>query len=181
VATGVLDYFPDAIVEVAHVSYVSNTQHNPGQPVHWNRTKSQDESDALMRHMLARGRFDTDGLRHSAKLAWRALALLQKEIERSSKLLVQKGNADADSRVPMPEVPTPRGADRTDAPSTPAVPAVWDLDAYVSSTLCGTSAIQGRRVDAASDVDGASPGAEGQVGGSTERITQQRRHGGLDG
>ena len=30
----------------------------------------------------AYGKFDTDGQRHSAKLAWRALALLQIELEK---------------------------------------------------------------------------------------------------
>lgn len=81
IASGVLDYFPDAIVAIAHVSFVGNEQHNPGQPLHWDRDKSTDEADALMRHFLERGRLDTDGLRHTAKMAWRALALLQKEIE----------------------------------------------------------------------------------------------------
>jgi hypothetical protein len=81
VATGVLDYFPDALVAVAHVSYRGNNQHNPGKPLHWDRSKSGDEADTLIRHFLQRGTDDTDGLRHSAKMAWRALALLQKEIE----------------------------------------------------------------------------------------------------
>lgn len=81
VASGVLDYFPLAVMDVAHVSFVGNEQHNPGLPLHWDRTKSTDEADALLRHFLDRGTRDTDGLRHSAKLAWRALALLQKEIE----------------------------------------------------------------------------------------------------
>lgn len=81
VATGVLDYFPDAILEISHVSFVGNEQHNPGSPLHWDRAKSTDEADALMRHMLQRGTRDTDGLRHTAKVVWRALALLQKEIE----------------------------------------------------------------------------------------------------
>lgn len=81
VATGVLDYFPDALLEISRVSYLGNEQHNPGTPVHWDRSKSTDESDALIRHFLDRGKFDTDGIRHSAKMAWRALALLQKEIE----------------------------------------------------------------------------------------------------
>ena len=35
----------------------------------------------MIRHFLDRGKLDSDGLRHSAKVAWRALALLQKEIE----------------------------------------------------------------------------------------------------
>ena len=81
VGTGVLDYFPLALMAVAHCSQVGNDQHNPGTPLHWDRSKSQDEWDALVRHGMERGKIDTDGVRHSAKMAWRALALLQKEIE----------------------------------------------------------------------------------------------------
>lgn len=81
IATGVLGYFPDALAEVARVSYVGNQQHNPGQPLHWDKSKSTDEADALVRHLLQQGTMDTDGTRHSAKVAWRALALLQRELE----------------------------------------------------------------------------------------------------
>ena len=81
VASGVIDYFPDALVAVSEVSFAGNEQHNPGQSLRWTRGKSGDESDALMRHFLQRGTIDTDGIRHSAKVAWRALAMLQKEIE----------------------------------------------------------------------------------------------------
>jgi hypothetical protein len=84
-ATGVLDYFPDALCAVAECSKAGNEQHNPGKPLHWDRSKSGDEADALLRHLVQRGTLDTDGIRHSAKVAWRALALLQKEIEASSK------------------------------------------------------------------------------------------------
>lgn len=80
-ATGLFDYFPDALCAVAEVSVISNEQHNPGLPVHWDRSKSSNEADSMLRHFLERGGTDTDGLRHSAKMAWRALALLQKEIE----------------------------------------------------------------------------------------------------
>lgn len=83
IASGVLDYFPDAIVAVAQVSWAGNEQHNPGQPLHWDRSKSMDEADTAMRHFMQRGTVDTDGQRHSAKAAWRLLALLQKEIEAS--------------------------------------------------------------------------------------------------
>lgn len=79
--SGVLRYFPLALLEVARCSYVGNAQHNAGQPLHWDRAKSTDEADALMRHLLQAGEIDTDGVRHSAKVAWRALALLQKELE----------------------------------------------------------------------------------------------------
>lgn len=81
IATGVLDYFPDALAAVAACSLAGSQQHHPGAPLHWDRAKSTDESDALIRHFLERGTIDTDGIRHSAKVAWRALALLQKEIE----------------------------------------------------------------------------------------------------
>lgn len=81
IGTGVLDYFPAALAAVAHCSFVGNEQHNPGEPLHWARGKSTDEADALIRHFLERGTVDTDGVRHSAKMAWRALALLQKELE----------------------------------------------------------------------------------------------------
>lgn len=81
IATGVIDFFPDAIAEIARVSAIGSEQHNPGQPIFWDRTKSGDEADALMRHFMERGRMDVDGMRHSAKMAWRALALLQKELE----------------------------------------------------------------------------------------------------
>lgn len=81
VFSGVIRYFPLALKEVARVSYIGNEQHNPGKPLHWDRSKSGDEADALARHLIDAGTFDTDGTRHSAKVAWRALAMLQKELE----------------------------------------------------------------------------------------------------
>ena len=81
ITTGVLDYFPLAIAEVAKCSKVGNDQHNPDQPLHWAKGKSTDHADCIPRHLIDRGTFDTDGIRHSAKLAWRALALLQIELE----------------------------------------------------------------------------------------------------
>jgi len=79
--SGVLKYFPDALAEVSKVSRAGNEQHHPDKPLHWDRSKSSDELDALTRHLLEAGKLDTDGLRHSAKIAWRALSNLQKEIE----------------------------------------------------------------------------------------------------
>lgn len=81
VYSGVLRYFPKALLEVARASYLGNEQHNPGQPLRWDRSKSADEADALVRHLLQAGEIDTDGIRHTAKVAWRALALLEKELE----------------------------------------------------------------------------------------------------
>lgn len=80
--SGVVRYFPDALAAVAELSRIGNDQHNPGKPLHWDRSKSGDELDALMRHLVDAGTLDEDQVRHSAKVAWRALANLQKEIER---------------------------------------------------------------------------------------------------
>jgi len=85
VASGFADYFPDAIVAVSNVSYRGGQQHHPDKPLHWDRAKSADEADTMMRHFLQRGTLDTDGVRHSAKMCWRAMALLQKEIEAEQK------------------------------------------------------------------------------------------------
>jgi len=81
VFSGVLKYFPDAIREVAKTSWIGNQQHHPNKPLHWDRSKSGDELDALTRHLMEAGEIDTDLIRHSAKVAWRALANLQKELE----------------------------------------------------------------------------------------------------
>jgi len=86
VYSGVLNYFPDAILEVAKVSYIGNQQHHPDKPLHWDRNKSTDELDALSRHLIEAGKIDSDGMRHSAKVAWRALSNLQKEIESENNL-----------------------------------------------------------------------------------------------
>ena len=79
--SGLLRYFPDALAEVAELSRIGNEQHNPGKPLHWDRSKSGDELDALARHLLDAGTYDTDKVAHSTKVAWRALANRQKEIE----------------------------------------------------------------------------------------------------
>jgi hypothetical protein len=79
--SGVLDYFPAALIEVAKVSWNGNNQHNPGQDLHWSRGKSNDHSDTMLRHYMERGTIDDDGTRHSAKMVWRALAILQLELE----------------------------------------------------------------------------------------------------
>ena len=91
-ATGCFDYFPDALAAVAGLSYGGNSKHNPGQPLHWARSKSTDEADCLLRHFMERGTVDTDGIRHSVKVAWRALALLQKELEAELGLPISRGS-----------------------------------------------------------------------------------------
>lgn len=88
-ASGCSDYFASALIEVARLSWAGNEKHNPGEPMHDARDKSQDDSDCLLRHFSERGKWDVivtaDGrhipVRHSAAVAWRALRILQKEME----------------------------------------------------------------------------------------------------
>lgn len=82
ITTGVLDYFPAAIAYIAKVSKFGNDKHNPGEPLHWARGKSMDHADCIVRHLIERGTMDKNGIRHSGALAWRAMALLQEELER---------------------------------------------------------------------------------------------------
>jgi hypothetical protein len=82
VFSGVIKYFPDAILEVAKCSKAGNDQHHPDLPLHWDRTKSSDHLDALARHLIQAGQIDDDGILHSTKVAWRALANLQVELEK---------------------------------------------------------------------------------------------------
>jgi hypothetical protein len=83
VFSGLIKYFPDALLEVSRCSLAGNQQHHPDKPLHWDRGKSNDHLDAMLRHAIQSGQIDSDGVRHSAKVAWRALANLQLEIEKS--------------------------------------------------------------------------------------------------
>lgn len=80
VYSGVLSYFPDAIMEVAYTSWVGNEQHNKGEPLHWAREKSTDQLDCAVRHIInhAKGEvLDDDGVYHLSKAIWRLMAELQ--------------------------------------------------------------------------------------------------------
>lgn len=82
--TGVLMYFPKALLEVARVSMLGNAQHNPGEPLHWAKEKSTDQMNTAQRHMMDHGTgttIDTDGAYHLAKAAWRVLAELELTLE----------------------------------------------------------------------------------------------------
>ena len=66
-----IKYFPDAIVEVTKLSVKGSQQHH-GDKVWWDKSKSSDELDALMRHLI-----EGDW----AAVAWRAMANLQRECD----------------------------------------------------------------------------------------------------
>ncbi len=106
---GVLDYFPAALAAVAQVSFVGNQQHNPGEEMHWARGKSSDHADCIVRHLVDRGTFDKDGVRHSAKVAWRALALLQEELEAAGAPLA-RGSRPAKPVLEVNGYPYPKPA-----------------------------------------------------------------------
>lgn len=98
IAAGFLDYFPDAITEAAQVSWLGNEKHNPGEPLHHSRGKSNDHADCVARHLMQRGGFDVivvngveHRVRHSAALLWRAAALCQEEIEQEKGLPLPRG------------------------------------------------------------------------------------------
>ena len=72
--TGFIAYFPRAIAAVAKLSLVGGIQHGQtAETLHWDRSKSGDELDAMMRHIL-----DGDW----EQVAWRAMANLEKKLEK---------------------------------------------------------------------------------------------------
>jgi hypothetical protein len=81
------------LAAVAHHSYKGNQKHNPGQSLHHDRAKSDDEPDALVRHLMEG---DYVGC------AWRALSLLQKHEEANGAPI-----APAARNVPKAEAAAP--------------------------------------------------------------------------
>lgn len=92
VVSGVLDYFPDAIAAVAYISYLGNEKHNPGEPLHWARGKSDDHIDCCGRHLLRRTEVDQDGIMEAAEMVWRSMAWLQLMIEKKFDLPPSPGS-----------------------------------------------------------------------------------------
>lgn len=90
VFSGVLQYFPDAIMEISRHSKRGNDKHNAGQPLHWSKEKSPDHADCIARHLIDIGpnwdSMDEETQSyHATALAWRSLALLQIMLERKKK------------------------------------------------------------------------------------------------
>lgn len=94
-------YFPDAVEALVELCKAGNKQHAvdanatnpfqlPGDAITWDRSKSTDQMNTLMRHAWdherarrGSGRFlDTDGVLHILKVFWRAGAEAQLTIER---------------------------------------------------------------------------------------------------
>lgn len=87
VFTGFAMYFPKAMKYVSQVSLAGNKQHHPDEPLHWDKSKSTDETDALLRHLIDAGpdgtEMDTDGILHAGKVAWRAMAYLERVLDKT--------------------------------------------------------------------------------------------------
>lgn len=86
--SGLLKYFPSALAFVSKVSKVGNDKHNPGQPLHHARGKSNDHADCILRHLVDMNEdygkgigLDENGVPQVAMIAWRALALAQEWLE----------------------------------------------------------------------------------------------------
>ena len=108
-ARGLLDYFPAALAAVAELSRKGNEKHNPGEELHHARGKSTDHADCIMRHLVDRGKIDPeDNVSHSTKVAWRALALLQEELEAAGAPLARG------AREPEPDRGTVKWAEQDD-------------------------------------------------------------------
>ena len=98
------NYFDLAFIEVAKVIYAGNAQHNPGSTTMvWHRSKATDQDECLLRHFIERGTRDTDGLRHSAKVVWRALAALQLEMEAALQLPPSRASINCPTTPARPE------------------------------------------------------------------------------
>jgi hypothetical protein len=90
--TGCIDYFPDALALVSHVSYKGNQKHNPGQKLHHARGKSSDHLDCIGRHLTERKEIDPDTqIIHMANEVWRSLAELQEMLEKKYGLSLPYG------------------------------------------------------------------------------------------
>lgn len=99
--SGFLQYFPAAIAAIAHHSYLGNQKHNPGQPLHHDRAKSDDEPDAQLRHLMEA---DYVGM------AWRAMSLLQKHLEANGAPIAPAArNAKPSPPKPFPDALVPEG------------------------------------------------------------------------
>lgn len=83
--SGAIRYFPAALAGVARCSVAGSKQHHGSAELYHDRSKSGDEADAMLRHLLESevgDGVDTDGVLHIDKFAWRALSLAQKYHER---------------------------------------------------------------------------------------------------
>jgi hypothetical protein len=88
--SGLMAYFPSALAAVSHLSWRGNEQHHPGTPLHWDKSKSADELDALMRHLV-----DEEWVH----VAWRALANLQRKLDAGWQPWAEEHRVSSDEQI----------------------------------------------------------------------------------
>lgn len=77
----VLFYWPNAFKELAALNRQGNMQHyGNADKIRWKWKVSPNHIGKLLNHLVDAGTFDTDTIRHSTKVAWRALANLETEL-----------------------------------------------------------------------------------------------------
>lgn len=81
---GCLRYFPSALLGVARCSYEGNRQHNNGEELHHDRSKSSDELNAMLRHLMESELTNLQplpGVELEDQVSWRVLSWSQKRKE----------------------------------------------------------------------------------------------------
>lgn len=86
-------YFPNAMKAIAELNVQGNIQHyGNADNVQWKYKVSSNHAGKILNHLVDHGTVDVDGVRHSTKVAWRSLALLETE-------LIEAGATPGRSRV----------------------------------------------------------------------------------
>lgn len=132
---GCFKYFPDALAAVAQLSKLANEQHNPGQPMHWAKEKSTEELDSMFNHLAdiaSQGddSRDVEGALHAVKVAWRALANVQRL-------------ADQGVNVFAEPVPVPEHRAKTERPCRNCGNRYWSEVELVACPNCVTDYVLG--------------------------------------
>lgn len=123
--SGCLAYFPHAIAAVSQCSRIGNDQHNPGQPLHWAKHKSTDETDCILRHAADMAvdplHRDADGVLAAVKMAWRALANLERMHDAGQDIFACESSSVAGHGSSVsPAVPSKTNGDGATQPSEPS-------------------------------------------------------------
>jgi hypothetical protein len=83
-ASGVLDYFPNALAAIGRHSRRGNEKYPPADgstDLRWSFDVSTEHADAILSHLSHRGTIDEEFQdSHTVGAAWRALALLETEL-----------------------------------------------------------------------------------------------------
>ena len=129
---GAIMYFPRALAAIAKHSKTGNDKHNPGEPLHWDKTKSTDHRNTQLRHLIddAMGeRFDIGSTRHLCGNAWRALALLETQLEKEDWAKNHPGRPDrsiqgVDGPCPVQPAPHPMESAQAQCCQRPTQPEI---------------------------------------------------------